>query len=67
MLKEDDKSRHSLSRCIFAGSWGIVFVGALNYIFFEGPDITGLAAAILTPAGAIYAIREHTKKGGTNA
>jgi len=46
VLKERDGSRHSLSRCIFAGSWLIVLAGAL-----------------LTPAGLVYAGREHTKRG----
>ena len=63
MLKESDNSRHSLSRCIFAGSWLIVLTGAMNYIFNGGPEVTGLAAAILAPAGLVYAGREHTKRG----
>jgi len=67
MLKESDNSRHSLSRCIFAGSWLIVLAGAANYVFFGGPDIAAMSAAILTPAGLVYAGREHTKRGGKDA
>jgi len=63
MLKESDNSRHSLSRCTFAGSWFIVFIGSINQIFFNGPDISVLAGTILTPAGLVYAGREHTKRG----
>jgi len=63
MLRERDGSnKHSLSRCIFAGSWFIILAGAITYIWFGGPEVTGLAAALLTPAGAVYAAREHTKK-----
>jgi len=67
MLKEADKSRHSLSRCIFAGSWFIVLIGAVNYLFNGGPEVAALAGAILTPAGLVYAGREHTKRGDANA
>jgi len=63
MLKERDGSKHSLSRCIFAGSWLIVLAGAIQYIYFGGQDVTGLAAALLTPAGLVYFGREQTKKG----
>jgi len=63
MLKERDGSRHSLSRCIFAGSWLIVLAGAVNYLWFHGPDVAALAGALLTPAGLVYAGREHTKRG----
>jgi len=65
MLKERDGSKHSLSRCIFAGSWLIVLAGAMNYVFFNGPEIAAMAGAILTPAGLAYAAREHTKRGET--
>jgi len=61
MLKERDGTKHSLSRCIFAGSWLIVLAGAINYLFFHGPDVAVLAGAILTPAGLVYAARSHSK------
>jgi len=67
MLKGSGSSDYSLSRCVFAGSWLIVFVGAINQIFFKGPDISVLAGTILTPAGLVYAGREHTKRGGKDA
>jgi len=63
MLKESDGQRHSLSRCIFAGSWLIVLAGAVNYLWFKGPDVAAMAGALLTPAGLVYAGREHTKRG----
>jgi len=67
MLRASGKSDYSLSRCILAGAWLIVFVGAINYIFNNGPEIGTLAAAILTPASLAYAAREHTKRGDANA
>jgi len=63
MLKESNRTRYSLCRCIFAGSWFVVLAGSMNYIFNGGPEVAALAGAILTPAGLAYAAREHTKRG----
>jgi len=51
----------SLCRTIFAATWLLVLAGVVNYLWFNGPDVAGLAAALLTPAGAVYAMREHSK------
>lgn len=64
MLKNPDGSL-SLSRIVFAGAWAVSLFGAVHQIL-GGPDVTGLVASLLTPAGVVYAARAHSQGMNTN-
>jgi len=70
MLKEDDGSRYSLSKSVFAATWVLSLSLVGRYMgtdLTNGSEVAAVIASILTPAGLVYAARSHTKKGANNA
>jgi len=63
MLKNPDNS-YSLSRSVFAMAWLVSITLLIRYLFTDlsnGAAVAAAVGAVLTPAGAVYAMRAHSQ------
>lgn len=62
MFKNPDGT-FSLSRCIFGMAWFVSVIIIIRYLFTDlstGASVAAAIGALLTPAGAVYAMRSHS-------